>query len=268
MNIGNESRCGPTSQTRADLDRNRMHGICTARECWLLIRPMNDPAHVAASHLTFASRARPHHYRVRPNNWRPRTHWALFGLKSLQKREKKSLLRGADLFVTGTRGYASRTRSRGRRRRADCRDLTGTRRTHVAVCPSNSDADRSTCWAVRCTPKCTFQQDSAPDAKDGWMDAAEGRWSTCRRHCAHVKEASRSRPASTARSARSSWTRRPYGQRTVSVQESGHCGVVWRARSHMGVEIALLLLCMCMYGPALVHVLRIHAPGGHCGQYS
>eukprot|EP00966_Prymnesium_polylepis_P270247 6242960-Prymnesium_polylepis.1 len=28
--------------------------------------------------------------------------------------------------------------------------------------------------------------------------------------------------------------------RTVRVQESGHCGVVWRARSHVGVETALL----------------------------
>jgi hypothetical protein len=43
----------------------------------------------------------------------------------------------------------------------------------VAVYPSVSDADRSTCWAVRCTPNFSFQQDSMPDAKEGWMDAAE-----------------------------------------------------------------------------------------------
>eukprot|EP00966_Prymnesium_polylepis_P291913 6741727-Prymnesium_polylepis.1 len=47
-------------------------------------------------------------------------------------------------FGDGTRVYLSWTRTAARH----CRDLTGTRRTHLAVCPSISDADRSTCWAV------------------------------------------------------------------------------------------------------------------------
>ena len=45
-------------------------------------------------------------------------------------------------------------------------------------------------------------------------------------------------------------------------------GVVWPARSHVGAETALLVLCMCLYGPALLHVLRVHAVCGYCGPWS
>eukprot|EP00966_Prymnesium_polylepis_P200757 4651768-Prymnesium_polylepis.1 len=40
---------------------------------------------------------------------------------------------------------------------------------HVAVCPSNSDADRSTCWAVKCTP--LLHLPAGLDAgRQGWMN--------------------------------------------------------------------------------------------------
>ena len=45
-------------------------------------------------------------------------------------------------------------------------------------------------------------------------------------------------------------------------------GVVWPARSHVGAETALLVLCMCLYGPALLHVLRVHTVCGYRGPWS
>lgn len=54
------------------------------------------------------------------------------------------------------------------------------------------------------------------------------------------------------------------GVHAVSV-ESDHCRLVWQARSCVCVENALLVLCMGLYGPVLLHVLRVHAFCGHCG---
>ena len=51
-----------------------------------------------------------------------------------------------------------------------CRDVTGTRRAHVAVYPSRSGANRPTCWAVAGTLNFSFQRDSTPTPwMDGWM---------------------------------------------------------------------------------------------------
>ena len=55
----------------------------------------------------------------------------------------------------------------------------------------------------------------------------------------------------------------------VSVQDGVAIGggcvagtVTWDA------ETALLVLCMCLYGPALLHVLRVHAVCGYRGPWS
>ena len=45
-------------------------------------------------------------------------------------------------------------------------------------------------------------------------------------------------------------------------------GVVWPARSRVGAETALLVLCMCLYGPAMLHVCPMHAICGYRGQRS